>query len=98
MNSEYTYVEVIHHAGTRADRILWNQQIAAPATYNNWEVGDNVQTNGIGPTGLGKGFFQPYHTFRPFPQTFLDMLTDENNVKLTDEAKKMYQNPGYRDL
>jgi hypothetical protein len=57
-------------------------------------VADNV-VGGQGQTGRGKGSFEPYHTFRPFPQTFLDMLTDENNVPLTPDAKQAYQNPGY---
>jgi hypothetical protein len=35
-------------------------------------------------------------TFKPFPQTqFLDLLTDEDGVKLTDDAKAAYQNYGY---
>jgi hypothetical protein len=94
MNSEYTYIEVIHHAGTQADRIRAHQQMAAPADYANWEVGDNVNGN-QGPTGRGKGSFQDFHTFRPFPQTFLDLLTDENNIPLSGTAKAAYQNPEY---
>jgi hypothetical protein len=94
MNSEYTYIEVIHHAGTQADRIRAHQQMAAPAGYANWEAGDNV-SGGRGPTGTGKGSFQNFHTFRPFPQTFLDLLTDENNIPLSGTAKAEYQNPGY---
>ncbi|MDR1673501.1 MAG: RagB/SusD family nutrient uptake outer membrane protein [Bacteroidales bacterium] len=95
MNSEMNYIEVIHHAGTQADRIRWHQQLAAPSTYNHWEVADNVMTNGQGQTGKGKGFFESFHTFRPYPQSYLDVLTDENNVLLSDEAKAAYQNPGY---
>ncbi|MDR1724740.1 MAG: RagB/SusD family nutrient uptake outer membrane protein [Tannerella sp.] len=95
MNSEYTYIEVIHHAGTQADRIRRHQQMAAPSTYTYWDVSDNALANGQGQTGKGKGDFANYHTFRPFPQTFLDMLTDENNVLLDDAAKAAYQNPGY---
>jgi hypothetical protein len=94
MNTEYTYLETIHHAGTQADRIMYHHQIGAPSTIAIWDVADNV-VNGQGQTGKGKGFFQPFHTFRPWPQTFLDMLTDENNVLLTDQAKAAYQNPGY---
>jgi hypothetical protein len=95
MNSEYTYLEAIHHAGTQADRIRWHQQMAAPSSYAIWDVSDNVLANGQGQTGIGKGDFKSFHTFRPFPQTFLDMLTDENNVSLSDAAKQAYQNPGY---
>ena len=34
-------------------------------------------------------------TLKPYPQTFLDMLTDEGGTLLTDEAKQKYQNYGY---
>jgi hypothetical protein len=94
MNTEYTYYETIHHAGTQADRIMWHYQLGAPPSVARWDVADNV-VNGQGQTGKGKGKFEPFHTFRPFPQTFLDMLTDENNVPYTQDAKKAYQNPGY---
>ncbi|MDR2915871.1 MAG: RagB/SusD family nutrient uptake outer membrane protein, partial [Tannerella sp.] len=95
LNSEYTYMETIHHAGTQADRIMYHYQIGAPSNIAVWDVADNIVA-GQGQTGTGKGSFQPFHTFRPWPQTFLDMLTDENNVLLTDAAKEAYQNPGYR--
>jgi hypothetical protein len=94
MNSEYTYYETIHHAGTQADRILSHYQMGAPPGVTLWDAADNV-VNGQGQTGAGKGNFQPFHTFRPFPQTFLDMLTDEDNIPLTLAAKGDYQNPGY---
>jgi hypothetical protein len=94
MNTEYTYYEAIHHAGTQADRIMSHYQIGAPPSVALWDVADNI-VNGLGQTGIGKGTFTPSHTFKPFPQTFLDMLTDENNVSLTPAAKQAYQNPGY---
>jgi len=35
-------------------------------------------------------------TLKPFPKTqFLDLLTDEKGVLLTDDAKATYQNYGY---
>ena len=98
MNTEYTYYETIHHAGTQADRIMWHYQLGAPPSVVRWDVADNLveAKEGIqGQTGKGKGNFEPFHTFRPFPQTFLDMLTDENNVTLDPTAKQAYQNPGY---
>lgn len=94
MNSEYTYYEVIHHAGTQADRIRYHYQQGAPASISNWDAADNI-INGQGQTGVGKGSFQPFQTFRPYPQSFLDMLTDENNLPLDNAAKAAYQNPGY---
>ncbi len=94
MNSEYTYYEAIHHAGTQADRIRSHYQQGAPSGTGLWDAADNI-VNGQGQTGTGKGSFQPFHTFRPFPQSFLDMLTDEKNVPLDPAAKAAYQNPGY---
>ena len=95
MNTEFTYYEVIHHAGTQADRIRYHNQIGAPSSIAIWDVADNVLANGTGQTGKGKGSFQSFHTFRPFPQTYLNLLTDENNVPLSSEAMRAYQNPGY---
>jgi starch-binding outer membrane protein, SusD/RagB family len=37
---------------------------------------------------------QPFHKFRPIPQTQID-LTTEGGQPLTSEQKKNYQNPGY---
>ena len=48
-----------------------------------------------GQNGQPKGGFQNYMTLKPFPQSFMDMLTDENNVQLDADAKKAYQNYGY---
>ena len=85
--------EGIHHAGIQADRIMWHQQMGS-TLQNHWPVSDNV--NGTqGQTGNGKGAFRPFNTFKPFPQAFMDMLTDENGNLLDETAKAAYQNPGY---
>jgi hypothetical protein len=44
---------------------------------------------------VGKGQLQKFHTFKPWPQSFLDLLTDENGNALDAAAKVAYQNPGY---
>ena len=41
------------------------------------------------------GYFQPFHTLKPFAQTVIDLLTDENGVPLDEAGKKAYQNYGY---
>lgn len=97
-NQEEIYYEIIHHAGVQAARIQWHNQMGANpiGTYpvGSWDVADNV--NGQeGQTGLAKGGFQNYMTLKPFPQSFVDMLTDNNNVLLDATAKKAYQNYGY---
>lgn len=50
---------------------------------------------GTGPTGNGLGAFKPAYTLKPFKQSLLDLLTDENGVLLDASAKKAYQNYGY---
>ncbi len=98
-NEEEIYYEIIHHAGVQAARVQWHNQLGANpsnSTYEagSWEVADNFNgTNG--QTGLPKGGFLNYMTLKPFPTSFMDMLTDENGTLLTDDAKKVYQNYGY---
>lgn len=93
MIGELTLYEGIHHAGIQADRIQWHQQMGS-TLKNHWPVADNVEA-GQGQDGNGKGTFRPCNTFKPFPQTFIDMLTDENGKTLDAAAKAEYQNPGY---
>lgn len=90
---ELTLYEMMHHAGIQAERILWNQQMGS-TLKNHWPVADNVEA-GQGQDGNGKGVFRPFNTFKPFPQNFIDMLTDEDGKLLDEAAKKEYQNPGY---
>ena len=59
-----------------------------------WETSDNLLGTD-GQNGQPKGGFQNYMTLKPFPQSFLDMLTDDNNVLLDNAGKKAYQNYGY---
>lgn len=93
MIGELTLYEGIHHAGIQADRIMWHQQKGSNL-QGHWPVADNV-VGGQGQTGNGKGAFRPYNTFKPFPQAFIDMLTDENGNLLDEAGKAAYQNPGY---
>jgi hypothetical protein len=92
-STEQIVYEGIHHAGIQRERVLHHNQLASPL-QGNWPVSDNP-VNGNGQDGNGKGVFRSTHTFKPFPQTFIDLLTDENNVPLSADAKKKYQNPGY---
>ena len=92
-NSELVVYPGIHHAGIQAERIQWHHQMGSTRT-GHWPVADNVSGE-KGQNGNGKGGFKPAYTFKPFPQTFIDMLTDENGVILDAAAKRKYQNPGY---
>lgn len=98
-SEEEMYYEILHHSGLQAERIQWHHQMGSNAnntTYKSgkWDISDNT-TATSGQDGKPKGAFQNYMTLKPYPQTFLDMLTDESGTLLTDEAKQKYQNYGY---
>lgn len=93
LNVEMIYYENLHHSGWQADRIIYHEQ-AASTLQGYWDSSDNL-INSIGQTGNGLGLFKPYYTLRPFEQTMLDLLTDQNGNPLSDAAKKAYQNYGY---
>jgi hypothetical protein len=92
-NSEQIVYEGIHHAGIQLERVLYRNQLASSKT-GNWPVADNP-VNGNRQNGNGKGVFRAKDTFKPFPQAYINMLTDEKGVPLTGEALRAYQNPGY---
>lgn len=92
-NTEQIVYEGIHHAGIQLERVLHRSQLAS-SRYGNWPASDNP-TNGNGQDGNGKGSFNATHTFKPFPQDFINMLTDEQGTLLSDIEKRRYQNPGY---
>lgn len=98
-NEEEIYYTGVHHAGIQAARIQYHNQMGANpsnTTYavGSWPAADNV-SGANGQTGLPKGGFQNYMTLKPFPQSFIDMLTDESGALLDDAARKAYQNYGY---
>ena len=98
-NEEEMYYEPLHHSGLQAERIQWHNQMGSNANNTSyktgsWDTSDNT-TATTGQDGKPKGAFQNYMTLKPFPQTFLDLLTDEKGVLLSPEAKKAYQNYGY---
>lgn len=92
--SEMTLYEGLHHAGILYDRVQHHQQLGSSLRTTNWPVADNL--NGSqGQNGQGKGQFQRFHTFRPWPEDYILLLTDENGTLLDDAARQAYQNPGY---
>lgn len=82
-----------HNAGILYDRVVHLNQMASPLT-GLWPVADNPE-NGNGQNGNGKGQYQKFHTFRPWPNAFLTLLTDENGNPLDENGRQAYQNPGY---
>ena len=92
-NSEQVVYEGIHHAGIQLERVLHRNQLAS-SKVGNWPAADNP-VNGNGQNGNGKGVFKSKDTFKPFPQSFINMLTDEGGAPLSLDKVINYQNPGY---
>ncbi|NDW11452.1 RagB/SusD family nutrient uptake outer membrane protein [Bacteroides sp. 214] len=93
MNSEFIYYEWLHHSGWQYDRVRFHDQLGS-SEKGLWDSADNL-VGGTGPTGNGLGGFKPAYTLKPFRQSLLDLLTDENNTLLDADSKKAYQNYGY---
>ena len=95
---ELINVEDLHNAGILYERIRDRDMMGAPASSTGTVdfpfPKDDISTN-LGALGTGKGALNRMHTFKPWPQVYLDLLTDQNNQPLTDDAKKAYQNYGY---
>lgn len=91
--------EDLHNAGILYDRVYYRDNMGAPAastgTIDFPFPLDNISTGNIGARGTGKGQLQKYHTFKAWPQSFLELLTDENGSPMAADAKAAYQNPGY---
>jgi hypothetical protein len=85
--------EDLHNAGLLYDRIEYLNQMASDKT-GLWPVAANPD-NGNGQNGSGKGQMKKQYTFRPWPNSFLVQLTDQNGKVLDAAAKAAYQNPGY---
>lgn len=89
LNQEMIYYENLHHSGWQADRIMYHDQMAS-SQKGMWDKADNL-ISGKGQTGDGNGLFKPFYTLKPFAQSVVDLLTDENGKPLTGG----YQNFGY---
>lgn len=85
--------EAQHNAGILYDRTVYLNQMASDKS-GLWPVAANPD-NGNGQDGNGKGQIKPFHTFRPWPNQYLSLLTDEAGNTLSPEARQAYQNPGY---
>jgi hypothetical protein len=82
-----------HNAGILYERTVYLNQMASDRT-GLWPVADNP-SSGNGQDGNGKGQMKKEFTFRPWPNTFLTLLTDADGKPLDAAAMKAYQNPGY---
>jgi hypothetical protein len=96
---EETTVEDLHNAGILFERVRDRDMMGAPSTSTGtvkfpFPV-DDISTGTIGARGIGKGQVQKFQTFKPWPQSYLDLLTDINGKALDAASKASYQNPGY---
>jgi len=82
-----------HNAGILYDRVVYLNQMASDKT-GLWPVAFNT-ASGNGQNGNGKGQMKKAYTFRPWPNNYLVLLTDETGKPLDDAARAVYQNPGY---
>lgn len=95
---ELQTVEDLHNAGILYERVRDRDMMGAPATSTgtaDFPFPDDDLNVTLGANGKGKGQLQKFHTFKPWPQSYLDLLTDEKGNALDASAKAEYQNPGY---
>ena len=85
--------EDLHNAGILYDRIIYLNQMGSDKA-GLWPVAFNTE-NGNGQDGNGKGQMKKHYTFRPWPNTYLIQLTDQEGKLMDAAAKAAYQNPGY---
>ena len=91
--SEAIAWEDLHNAGILYDRVIYLNQMASNKA-GLWPVAFNT-SGANGQDGNGKGQMRKEYTFRPWPNSYLVQLTDENGKPLDAAAMKAYQNPGY---
>lgn len=95
---ELTTWEDLKNAGILYERVYYRDMLGAPAastgTVDFPFPKDDISTT-TGALGRGKGTFERKHTFRPWPQSFLELLTDEHGNALDAAGKAAYQNFGY---
>lgn len=91
--------EDLHNAGLLYDRVYYRDMMGAPASSTGTTDFpfplDAISTGTVGARGIGKGQFQKFNTFKAWPQSFLELLTDKNGNPLAADVKAAYQNPGY---
>lgn len=96
---ELTNWEDLHNAGILYDRVYYRDNMGAPVASTGTAKfpfpADDISTGNNGAKGTGKGQFQKFNTFKAWPQSFLELLTDENGNAMAADAKAAYQNAGY---
>jgi len=97
---ELSNTEDLHNAGILYDRVYYRDMLGAPSSSTGtadfpFPTDDLGGTGSVGAKGVGKGNLQKFNTFKCWPTSVLELLTDENGNPLDAAAKAAYQNPGY---
>jgi hypothetical protein len=99
---EEKITEDLHNAGILYDRVYYRDYFGAPVESTGTEDYPfpldeyDVETYGTrGAIGHGRGQFDKHHTFKAWPTSFLDLLTNEDGKALSAAEKAQYQNYGY---
>jgi hypothetical protein len=96
---ELTNMEDLHNAGILYERVYYRDNMGAPAASTGTAdfpfPTDDISTGTVGARGVGKGQLQKYHTFKAWPLSFIELLTDEKGNAMSADAKAAYQNTGY---
>lgn len=97
---ELTNTEDLHNAGILYDRVYYRDMLGAPSSSTGtvdfpFPVDDLGGSGTVGAKGVGKGNFQKYHTFKCWPTSILELLTDENGKALDAAGRAAFQNAGY---
>ncbi|MFV0506799.1 MAG: RagB/SusD family nutrient uptake outer membrane protein [Bacteroidales bacterium] len=67
----------------------WADLVRTKTLESRWKAFNDGQDY------AGASFNPDVHYYRPIPQTFIDLLTNESGSLLSDSEKSAYQNPGY---
>jgi hypothetical protein len=86
--------EDLHNAGILYERVVYLNQMASDKA-GLWPVAANTAL-GNGQDGNGKGVYIKEYTFRPWPNIYLSLLTDQSGNPLDAGGRQEYQNPGYK--
>ena len=97
-----TNIEDQHNAGIWYERVRDRDMMGAPSTATGTtafpfpkDYYGATQSGTLGARGTGKGTLDRKYSLKPWPLSFIKLLTDANNNPLDATAIAAYQNFGY---